>query len=120
MTEERKKELIEWWESIDRKFETEDDVPELPVLPIEDMKKHIWPKLYAAGAIAKKDLIVGHKYLGSCRNAHEAIWKENNRFEYQRYKFGFTYPEEIHHFEDDDGYDVYVPIKDITEDNIEI
>ena len=120
MTEEMKKKEFEYWEKFNRKFNTPDDVPEIPILPIEELKEHVWPKLYEAGAIAKKDLIVGHVYLGNCRNASKAVWKENGTFEYMRYKWGFTYPEEINHFEDDDEYDVYVPIKDITEDNIEI
>lgn len=116
MKEEARQKEIEYWKRFDRKFYHQDDIPELPVLSIDDMKQYVWPKLYEAGAIAKKDLIVGHKYLGSCRNAHEAIWKENGTFEYIRYKFGFTYPEEINHFEDDDGYDVYVPIRDLTQE----
>ena len=28
-----------------------------------------------------------------------------------RTKFGYTYPEDINHFEDDNGYDLFIPIK---------
>lgn len=58
--------------------------------------------------IPKKDLEVGCRYLGDCRNADIAIWK-GDKFEYQRYKFGSTWMEEINHYEDDEGYDVFVP-----------
>jgi len=113
--EQRKQELIKFWENYQRKnnFETEDDIPEIPVWNKEEMEKYVWPKLFQYGAISIDQLIVGHKYFGHCRNAHEAIWKENNKFEYLRYKFGCEFPEKINHFQDDNGYDVFVPIKDL-------
>ena len=37
--------------------------------------------------------------------------KNWHTFVYERYKFGDTFDEEINHFEDDDGYDLFVPIK---------
>jgi hypothetical protein len=40
------------------------------------------------------------------------VW-DGEKFTYQRYKFGFTFPEKINHFQDDDGYDLFVPIKKI-------
>jgi hypothetical protein len=36
-------------------------------------------------------------------------------FEYQRYKFGCTFPETINHFEDDNGYDLFVPIRELAD-----
>lgn len=113
--EQRKQELVKFWENYQRKsnFETEDDIPSLPAWSEGDMKQYVWPKLIQYGAIPIDQLIVGHKYLGCCRNAHEAIWKENNKFEYLRYKFGCEFPEEINHFQDDNGYDLFVPIKDL-------
>lgn len=113
--EQRKQQLVDNWKNYQRKnnFETEDDVPELPAWSEEEMREYVWPKLIQYGAIPIDKLIVGHTYLGKCRNAHKAIWKDNGTFEYVRYKFGITYPEEINHFQDDDGYDVFVPIKDL-------
>ena len=32
--------------------------------------------------------------------------------EYDRYKFGFTFKEKINHFEDDNGYDLFVPLRE--------
>lgn len=61
-------------------------------------------------AIPKKDLVVGETYQGECRNASEAEWN-GKTFTYMRHKWGSTYPEDITHYEDDDGYDVFVPIK---------
>lgn len=58
--------------------------------------------------IAKKDLIVGAKYSGYCRNASEATWT-GTCFEYTRYKFGDSYTETIKHPEDDSVHDVFIP-----------
>ena len=93
-----------------------DRIPLLPVVDDEIYQKYIVPNLIRCGAIPKEELEVGATYLGECRNAHKAVWKENGRFEYMRTKFGCTYPEEINHFQDDDGYDVYTPIKKIEDD----
>ena len=60
--------------------------------------------------ISKKDLVIGKKYSGVCRNSSEAVWN-GKVFEYKRYKFGFYYDDTINHYEDDDGYDVFVPFE---------
>lgn len=60
--------------------------------------------------IRKTDLVKGQTYEGICRNARKAVW-DGNKFHYERTKFGMTYDETINHYEDDDGYDVFVPIK---------
>jgi hypothetical protein len=62
------------------------------------------------GAIPLHKLEVGKTYIGECRNASEAVW-QGDKFEYMRTKFGSTYPEKINHFQNDDGYDVFVPVK---------
>ena len=62
------------------------------------------------GAIPLHNLEVGKTYVGFFRNASEAIW-QGEKFVYQRYKWGTTYPEEINHFQNDDGYDVFVPVR---------
>ena len=64
--------------------------------------------------IAKKDLVVGAKYAGHCRNALIAEWDGVN-FIYTRYKFGHGYQEGIPHPEDDQGFDVFVPTRLIEE-----
>ncbi len=70
----------------------------------EWVRRHIIP-------IPKLELVVGQTYHGICRNVRKAVWKENGTFEYMRREFGDTSSEEINHYEDDDGYDVFVPIK---------
>lgn len=61
--------------------------------------------------IPKSELEVGKEYKGECRNASKAVW-DGKVFHYQRYKFGSTFDETINHYEEDDGYDVFVPIKE--------
>ncbi len=56
------------------------------------------------------ELVVGNSYIGTCRNSNEAVW-QGDHFIYQRHKWGSTFPEKINHFQNDDGYDVFVPIK---------
>ena len=56
----------------------------------------------------------GKMYVGSCRNASKAKWiKERQCFEYDRTKFGSTFKEDINHPENDEGFDIFVPVKKI-------
>lgn len=68
--------------------------------------------------IPKSELKNGITYQGNCRNTNEAIW-DLDAFIYTRYKFGTTYLETINHYEDDDGYDVFVPIEIVKENKKE-
>lgn len=95
-------------------FNTENDIPEVPNIDLKNYNKFIIPNLIRCGAIPKKDLIVGKTYIGSCRNSSEAVWN-GKTFEYKRYKFGMTFDDEINHFEDNDGYDLFVPLKEKEE-----
>ena len=88
-----------------------DCVPTVPKMQTpEDYKEYVIKNYIRCGAIPKKDLIIGETYLGDCRNASEAVWN-GKVFVYKRRKFNLEYYEEINHFEDDDGYDLFVPIK---------
>ena len=62
--------------------------------------------------IEKKDLEEGEYYVGSCRNAQVAKW-DGKVFIYLRYKFGDTFAEEINHPEDDNGFDLFIPIRQL-------
>ena len=86
-------------------------IPDIPVLPVEWLRINVWPGLYRAGAIPKKDLIPGKEYLGSCRNSGKATW-DGKVFWYTRSKCGNSYQESINHFEDDNenGIDIFIPI----------
>jgi len=99
--------VIKWLENL-KPFE--DHIPSPPKVSKEIYDKYVIPNFIRCGAIPKNKLIVGKTYLGSCRNTSEAVWT-GNIFVYKRTKFGYTYDENINHFQDDDGYDVFVPIK---------
>ena len=62
--------------------------------------------------IPKSELITGVIYDGYCRNTNRATW-DGEEFHYKRHKFGTTFDDTINHYEDDEGYDVFVPIKEI-------
>lgn len=100
----------ELWENL-KPFNTVDDVPSLPVVNKEQWENYYVPKLIQAGAIPKDKLIVGKEYIGNCRNTDVATWN-GKQFEYQRYKFGTHYTDKINHFQDDNGYDLFVPINE--------
>lgn len=88
-----------------------DWVPTVPKMQSkEDYEEYVIKNYIRCGAIPKKDLIIGKTYIGDCRNASEATWN-GKVFVYKRTKFNFTYDEEINHFEDDNGYDLFIPLK---------
>jgi hypothetical protein len=70
-------------------------------------------ELYNKGIIRKSQLLKNHYYYGTCRNANVALWN-GYEFLYNRTKFGSTYVETINHLEDDNGYDLFIPLR-ITE-----
>jgi hypothetical protein len=89
-----------------------DNIPDIPRMETpEDYQEYVVKNFIRCGAIPKKDLIIGKTYIGDCRNASEAIWN-GKVFVYKRTKFGYTFDEEINHFEDDSGFDLFVPIKE--------
>lgn len=93
-------------------FKSEEDIPDIPIVDKDTYNNYIIPNLIERGAIPKDKLKVGIEYIGSCRNASKAIWN-GKCFEYKRIKFGMSYMDYVNHFEDDDGYDLFVPIKEI-------
>ena len=107
--EERYNTVFNHWK--ERKpFRDEDDIPPIPIVLPKDYEEIIVPNIIRCGGIPKDKLIVGKTYIGDCRNAREAVW-DGEKFTYMRTKFGSTYPETINHFQDDDGYDLFVPLK---------
>jgi hypothetical protein len=70
----------------------------------------MYNELFSKGVIPKKDLIIGNYYLGRCRNASVAKW-DGDKFLYMRNKFGHWSIDKINHMEDDNGYDLFVPLK---------
>lgn len=104
------KKIIEFFRNL-QPFEDEHNIPDIPKVSSEIYTQEIIPNLIRCGAIPKSQLIEGKTYIGSCRNTSKAVWN-GSCFEYDRYKFGTTYLDHINHFEDDDGYDLFVPIQE--------
>ena len=101
---------LEYWKNLQHFKDNPDNVPELPITDITTWNTLIIPKLIECGAIPKKDLIIGKKYLGSCRNSDDGKWN-GFTFTYERCKFGKFFNEKINHFEDDNGFDLFIPLK---------
>lgn len=85
-------------------------IPSPPVVDKETYDKYVIPNFVRCGAIPSSELIVGKKYYGHCRNADVAVWL-GDKFEYERTKFGSSYMERINNFDNDNGYDLFVPIR---------
>ena len=106
--------LIKWADRLERMFSVvdEDGVPFIQIPQCENKEEELFvqEELIKHGAIPLDKLEVGKTYIGHCRNAGEAVWM-GDHFVYQRYKFGFTFPEKINHFQNDNGYDLFTPIK---------
>lgn len=109
----------ERWDNL-KKFEHPKDIPEIPIVNKNEYNEYYIPKLIAAGAIPKDQLIDKQVYIGKHRRCYVAKWnKEKNVFEYRRNKFGHIYTDTCYHFQDDDGFALFVPIKLGTEEEFE-
>ena len=107
--------LLRWSETLHFRFLDKMDEEELSWIEVpqcyhKDEEIFVQDTLINHGAIPLDKLKVGKTYVGFCRNTSEAVWK-GDKFVYPRYKWGNTYNEEINHFQNDDGYDVFVPVK---------
>lgn len=105
----------EFWENL-KVFENEDDIPDIPRFD-EDEEQQFYrnvviPNLIRCGAIPKSKLEEGACYIGDTRNTDMAMWN-GRQFEYRRNKMGMSFTDTVNHFEDDDGYALFVPLKKI-------
>jgi hypothetical protein len=101
-------------------FDKPEDVPEIPRVDRAEYETFYLPRLIKAGAIPKKDLVDGAFYLGDHRRGRIGRWNaEKNQFEYWRHKFSAVFIDTCNHFEDDDGFALFVPIKEVTEKDFE-
>ena len=113
---EREKRIKEHWNNLP-KFTKPEDVPALPRVDTKEWNEFYVPKLIEAGAVPKKELKDGGIYFGEHRRATVAKWNgEKNIFVYNRYKFNNVFEDVCNHFEDDDGYALFVPIGEATEE----
>lgn len=110
-TQQQDVKVVHTWRHLNTPLSS-DYEPEVPKCSPAIYKGIVIPALLRMGAIPKSELKIGSKYKGYCRNAHEAVWL-GDKFEYQRCKFGEIFPEKINHFEEDDGYDLFVPYEEL-------
>lgn len=118
LANERKANVRKYWEEGIPLFNKPEDVPNLPTTETEDEWRSFYvPKIIAAGAIPKSELKNGHYYLGEHRNASIARWDESkNRFFYWRTKFTWCFEDECEHFEEWSPYALFVPIKEVSQE----
>jgi len=101
--------LRDRWENL-QPFKTPQDVPTLPNVDKKEWNDYFVPKLIEAGAIPKKDLVDGEYYIGDHRCTRIAQWNEKKQmFNYWKMEF-FPHWDHCNHFEDDDGFALFVPI----------
>lgn len=110
----RDENIKRYWLTLN-KFEKEEDVPTLPN-PLTDFYIN---KLVELGAIPKDKLEDGVLYYGNYRNTNLGKWnKKTEKFDHYRYKFGFQM-DDCNHFEDDDGFALFVPLRKANEEELE-
>ena len=91
------------------------DKPEHLYVP-KDYSKAWLQKAYSLKLfIPKKDLEDGAFYLGNCRNANIAVWnKKEEVFTYVREKYNSKFLEDINPIENDNGFDLFIPMEKYT------
>lgn len=108
-----REEIKKYWLTL-KPFVVADDVPSLPN-PFDDFFIDLIVKL---GAIPKNELEDGVWYYGDYRNTDLGKWNaQKSKFDIWRYKFGYR-RDDCNHFEDDDGYALFVPLRKATEEEI--
>ena len=85
-------------------------------VPQPGTPKEAWEPLYQAGVLRKAQLVQYAFYMGHCRNAEVAQW-DGAKFWYIRRKGDETYAESIFHPEDDNGFDVFLPLSRLVAEN---
>ena len=110
---ERDDNTMEYWK--DRApFKDIYDVPRLP-----KMNDYYINRLVELGAISKNELEDGVWYYGKYRNSDVGIWDaKKGKFCIWRSKFGWM-KDQCFHFQDDDGYALFVPLRKATEEEIQ-
>ncbi len=115
---QRKINILEYWKTL-KPFVLESDVPNIPKYSKEEHYDFFIPKLIECGAIPKNKLENGIWYYGNYRNSDLGKWnEEKQRFFIWRYKFGWM-SDDCNHFQDDDGYALFVPIREAYKQEVE-
>lgn len=93
------------------KFKKVDDIPEFPHYNSQEEYQKLVKDFIGAGSIPKSDLISGEWYIGQSRSTNIAQWFPQGGFHFIRYKMDGMYVDNIPHFEEDRGTDVFIPFK---------
>jgi len=118
--QERIRQEDEAWNNL-KPFKDIWDVPQLPQAWKAVYEGFYIPRLIKAGAIPKKDLLDGRVYIGRHRRCVAGKWNESiQKFLYNREKWGGTITDDCNHFEDDNGFALFVPIRLGTEEEWKI
>lgn len=113
---ERKKELSlqNWWLGL-KPFKNENEVPMLPN-PLTDFYIN---RLIELGAVSLEKLEDNTWYYGNYRNSKFGKWDATNKvFHIIRYKWGRSLWDECKHFQHDDGFALFVPLRKATKSEI--
>ena len=74
---------------------------------------------YDKGVIRHNDLKDGQYYLGKCRNNNIGKWNaKKNVMEYMKCAFGAMYKDDVNYLNNDNGYDLFIAIKEIDEKDV--
>ena len=104
---------VKYWMEL-KAFKDEDDVPPLP-----HMNEFFTNRLIELGAIPKNKLEDGIWYYGNYRNTALGKWNHTTqKFDHYRWKFGWQ-TDDCNHFEDDNGYALFVPLRKANEEELE-
>lgn len=110
--EDREKKIREYWDEL-KPFTEEVDVPHLP-----HMNHYFMTRLIQLGALPKILLEDGVWYYGNYRNSNLGKWSVlDQKFNLWRWKFGWR-TDDCNHFEDDDGFALFVPLRKATEEEV--
>lgn len=114
--ESQQAKLVEYWKNL-KPFVDERDVPELP----NPLNEFFTQRLIELGAIPKSELKDGAWYYGNFRNTEFGKWNETKvEFDYINYSFGFFYWDTCNHFEDDNRFALFTPLREVTGDEMKI
>lgn len=109
------KRIKEYWMEL-KPFNVAEDIPNLP----KNLNEFYINKLIELGSIPKNKLTNEFWYYGNYRITNYGRWDEKNQvFHIIRFKFNQHFMEQCNHFENDDGFALFVPLRAATLDEIE-
>lgn len=103
------------WNNL-KSFKFAEDVPALPI-PLTDIYTN---RLIDLGAIPLTELEDNNWYYGNYRNSNFGKWDDKNKiFHIIRYKWSSFHWDECKHFQNDDRFALFVPLRKATSFEVE-